>query len=346
MKPKKLYYSIALIFVIFAVAAMGCSQKDVTAAEELSKKDKADKKSPANNDLIVEVNGVKLTNAELQTDLNSKLAPLAAQLPADRLEQFKSQMRDKFIDNFIVRTVLAQAADKQNISATDPEIDSKIQEIEKTMPAGMTLENALKTNGMTIDQMRSDIAFGLKTNKLIDSQEKTDSAPSGEEIKKYYDDNKKKFDEPETAHARHILIKTAADDEEKIKTEKKKKIEDLRQKLVKGADFAAIAKEHSDCPSGKKGGDLGTFSRGKMVKPFEEAAFSQKVNEIGPVIETKFGYHIIQTLEHNQARTKSLDDAKGRIKETLKNRKKQQALKSYITQLREKATIVYGKSVN
>lgn len=95
-------------------------------------------------------------------------------------------------------------------------------------------------------------------------------------------------------HARHILI--AADASDAARAEARKKIELVRAELLAGKDFATAAREYSDCPSKENGGDLGTFTRGQMVKAFEDAAFSQKPGEIGPIIETEFGFHIIQVL--------------------------------------------------
>ena len=97
--------------------------------------------------------------------------------------------------------------------------------------------------------------------------------------------------------ASHILLmykgsarSTASRSKEEAKTE----IEDLKQKIDGGADFAEIAKAHSDCPSGRKGGDLGTFGRGQMVGPFEDAAFGMEVGQTSGVVETDFGYHLIK----------------------------------------------------
>ena len=81
-----------------------------------------------------------------------------------------------------------------------------------------------------------------------------------------------------------------------------------------------------------------------MVKPFEDAAFNLPDNVLIPVVETKFGYHIIQVLEHNEAEKKSLESVKATITETLQNQKKQEMAKSYIDGLREKAKIVYPSS--
>ena len=101
-----------------------------------------------------------------------------------------------------------------------------------------------------------------------------------------------------TVRARHILLATQSMDAA-AKAKRKKAAEQIRKQLIDGADFAEMAAKHSDCPSKQRGGDLGTFSRGSMVKPFEDAAFSQKENVIGPVVETKFGYHIVQVQERH-----------------------------------------------
>ena len=90
---------------------------------------------------------------------------------------------------------------------------------------------------------------------------------------------------PDKVHCAHILVKT----EKEAKT--------VLDELDKGEKFANIAKKVSLCPSGKRGGDLGTFSRGRMVKEFEKAAFSLQKGQISPIVRTKYGYHIIKRLE-------------------------------------------------
>ena len=90
---------------------------------------------------------------------------------------------------------------------------------------------------------------------------------------------------PNEVHCAHILIKT------------EKEANAVLERLNKGEKFANIATEVSLCPSRKRGGDLGTFSRGKMVKEFEQAAFALQKGQISPIVKTKFGYHIIKRLE-------------------------------------------------
>lgn len=89
---------------------------------------------------------------------------------------------------------------------------------------------------------------------------------------------------PDKVHCAHILVRT----EQEAKA--------IMERLSKGEKFTNIAKEVSLCPSGKRGGDLGTFARGKMIKEFETAAFALQKGQTSPIIKTKFGYHLIKRL--------------------------------------------------
>jgi peptidyl-prolyl cis-trans isomerase C len=90
-----------------------------------------------------------------------------------------------------------------------------------------------------------------------------------------------------TAKARHILVK------------KEKKAKELLRQLESGSDFVELAKEHSTCPSGKKGGDLGTFSKGDMVPEFDEVIFKASPNKVHGPVRTGFGFHLIEILERS-----------------------------------------------
>ncbi|MGI9279543.1 MAG: peptidylprolyl isomerase PpiC [Endozoicomonas sp.] len=90
-----------------------------------------------------------------------------------------------------------------------------------------------------------------------------------------------------TACARHILVKT------------REEAEKLKKQLDKGADFGQLAKKHSQCPSGKKGGDLGEFRQGQMVKAFDQIVFRKEILKVHGPVKTQFGFHLIQTLYRN-----------------------------------------------
>ena len=102
---------------------------------------------------------------------------------------------------------------------------------------------------------------------------------------------------PDMVRASHILLMyqgSMRSSASRSKDDAKKQIDAIKAELDGGADFAALARKHSDCPSKAQGGDLGEFGRGMMVKEFETTAFALPVNETSGVIETPFGYHIIK----------------------------------------------------
>ena len=91
-----------------------------------------------------------------------------------------------------------------------------------------------------------------------------------------------------TATARHILVKT------------EEECENLKSEIENGAEFTELAKEHSQCPSGKSGGDLGEFRPGEMVKEFDEVVFSETVGDVHGPVQTQFGYHLIQIVSRDE----------------------------------------------
>jgi len=130
-----------------------------------------------------------------------------------------------------------------------------------------------------------------------------------EDLRKAYAASLDKFRVPERARARHILLMTKDGD-----AAVRAKAEGLLKQIKSGGDFAALAKANSQDPgSGQKGGDLGWVMRGQMVKPFEEAVFSLKPNEISDLVKTEYGYHIVQVLEKEPAHLRTFEEAKAEI---------------------------------
>lgn len=294
--------------------------------------------------IAVEVEGIKMTKGQLNAELTKRLAMLKGQIPADKLEQAKSEIRKSLMDGFVHRTLLSREVAAKKITATDKEIAEVMEGMRSQLPPGMTMDTFLKKNQIDIAEMRDEIGMSIKVKKLVEQELGTRIKITDKEIADFYEKNKDQFKQPETVHARHILVTKVPEDTKKNLTDKKAKAEDLRQKLLGGADFADLAAKNSDCPSKQNGGDLGTFARGQMVKPFENAAFSQEKNAIGPVVETDFGFHIIQVLDHQVSQVVKLDkDMKQRIKAHLENQKRQGVFDGIVKRLKAAANIVvYG----
>ncbi|MFZ2367979.1 MAG: peptidylprolyl isomerase [Azonexus sp.] len=136
------------------------------------------------------------------------------------------------------------------------------------------------------------------------------------EIKSWYEEHKAKFQQPEERRASHILIGSEKIGKDKAKVKAEAVLKDVQK--TPGA-FAELAKKNSDDPgSAAKGGDLGFFGRGMMVKPFEDVAFKQKEGEISGIVESDFGFHIIKLTGIHPGKEKPLTEVKGEIEAELK----------------------------
>jgi parvulin-like peptidyl-prolyl isomerase len=150
-----------------------------------------------------------------------------------------------------------------------------------------------------------------------------------EELLEYFNKNKDSFFEPEKIHALHILVET------------EEEANNILNKLKEGIiDFAELAKQKSIDASAQNGGDLGFFTRGQMVKEFEDAAFSLKPGEISNVVKTEFGYHIIKLVEKKEAYNPTFEEAKENINNILKNQKEIEATQNLISNLTANANII------
>ena len=295
-------------------------------------------------DVIAEVDGFKLTRAQLDLEVKKKMQEMQGKIPAEKVPQVTIALRKQLVDDFIVRTLLLNEVNRRKIVATDKEIADAMNVMKESLPAGTTMDEFMKKSGVSNEQLRQELTLGIRINKLVNTTKTAKATPSEKEIQEFYKKNKEKFRTPETVHARHILVAKTAGDDEKAKAAKRAKAENLRKQLLAGSDFAALAKANSDCPSKDQGGDLGTFSKGQMVKPFENAAFSQKKNEIGPVVETDFGFHIIQVLDHQPSKIQSLDkETKLKISAFLQQKKKYDAFNEIMQGLKAKAKIVVAE---
>ncbi len=142
---------------------------------------------------------------------------------------------------------------------------------------------------------------------------------SDDDVTSFYSENKvTRFTQPHEVSARHILIKLDAGASEEDKAAAREKMAGVQKRLADGEDFAAVATEVSeDTGTAPKGGDLGFFGKGRMVPPFEEAAFALEVGEASDVVESPFGFHVIRVEEVREERVKPVDEAREEIVEEL-----------------------------
>ncbi|MBW1670913.1 MAG: peptidyl-prolyl cis-trans isomerase, partial [Deltaproteobacteria bacterium] len=167
-----------------------------------------------------------------------------------------------------------------------------------------------------------------------------------DEIETYYNGHKEDFANLESVKARHILLKVPEGVNEKAWKEAESKAKDIKKKLENGKDFAELAKKYSDDPGTKdSGGDLGFFTKGRMVPEFESVAFSLKPGELSEPVKTNFGYHIIEVQEKKAASIKNLADVQAQIRQALQTEKQQKSQDALIEQLKAKYPVKVNKDL-
>ncbi|MGA2500473.1 MAG: peptidylprolyl isomerase [Tepidisphaeraceae bacterium] len=291
---------------------------------------------------VVTVNGKALSSSDFDQEMRGLQSRYARQIPPEQMAQMLPQMRQRAMQNLVSKQLLLQAAVDRKIAVSDEELKKSIDDLLKNNPSGETLEAMLGRVGISVKDFNQQMADSMRIEKLLDQETKSATA-SDEEVTKFYTEHPEQFKREETVSARHILVSFAPGDDDAKKAEKKKKAEGLREQLVKGGDFAKICAANSDDPGSKENGGLyEDFPRGQMVPPFDKAAFSQKTGEIGPIVETSFGYHIIKVEKHNDAGAVPMAEIKERLQTFLKQQKGQEIVQKYVSGLRDSAKITYA----
>jgi peptidyl-prolyl cis-trans isomerase C len=247
-----------------------------------------------------------------------------------------SRIKKDLLENLIDRELLYQESQKKGIKVDEAAIDERFK---KQFADEAKLKNILRSMNLSEAGIRSQFMRGMAIRKLVDQEIAPKATVSEKEMKAYYDSNPRFFVQPEQVQASHILIKVDSKADKSQKAEARKELEEIQQRIEKGEDFSVLAKESSECPSSAKGGDLGYFGRGKMAKPFEEAAFALKPGQVSEIVETRYGYHLIKAMGKRPERTVPYKEAKARIEQRLKREKIQKEVDLYVAKLKEKAKV-------
>lgn len=201
----------------------------------------------------------------------------------------------------------------------------------------------MEESGVTLYQFSNNLRDSKLINKMaLDLV--TNVNASEETIKKYYEDNKSMYIQPEQVRAKHILFSTkeitGEDYDAQKKAEIKKKAEEVLAQIKAGADFDELMNKYTEDPGTANYPNGYTFSKGEMVQEFEEKSFSMKVGEISDLVETQFGYHIIKLEEKIPETQLKLDDVKDSIKAELDPQEKQNYFDKLLVQFKAESAIV------
>ncbi len=302
--------------------------------------------------VAVTVNGDAITEANVQErmDYYMRRSPQMANLPPAFMTQIRAQMRPRVLETLISQSLLKQQVEAADIEVTDEEVSAVLAQRGAAQNPPMTVEQLkqlVESQGGNFGQLKEQFKEGIALEKFMEGKMAGKMDVTEEQARTFYEENPEKFDEPEQVRASHILIRfaDAADpnaDPNDVKAAAKARTQALLAEIKAGGNFAELAQANSMDPgSASRGGDLDFFPRGKMVPPFEEAAFSLEPNAVSDIVETQHGYHIIKATGHKDARTVSFEEAKANIIAQLKQDKQTAFVQEYLQSLKAEADIVY-----
>lgn len=319
-------------------------------------------------DVILKVNGEPITQAQYDKTFDkamnaSMFSKMGIDVKKDKNGFLYLMIKDKVVNELIVRALMDQELAKRNIQVTNEDVDKEYKSILDKVGSKSRFDEILKQNNISPSQFKKDLSEEVKIKKLIGTI--SNVKVSDADAKKFYSQNLSKFKFPDKVRASHILIsanpeeikqkllsdpankkmtkeeiQAKIDSELAVKHEKAEKI--LAEVKKNPQDFEKIARENSDdTASAKQGGDLGFFSKQEMVEPFAKAAFTQKPNTISDIVQSPYGYHIILVKDRMKAGQQPYSKVKEEIVVYLQNQEQLKVLDKLIESLKKQAKIEY-----
>jgi parvulin-like peptidyl-prolyl isomerase len=331
------------LFAILSLPAGGNREKeadtssDAAAVEAESTEEQGERITVETS--VARVNGQLIGQAEFEKVIESNIARFEAQNQQPFDEQYRSQLERQVLDGLITRTVLEQEAEEAGVTVTDERLQETLGEFMSQFPNESAYQMALEQEGFTEDEFITELRRQITIEELIRREVYDNITVSDEKMRSFYEENPQYFEQSDQVTARHIILTTQGITDEDELSSKRTELEEIRREIINGADFGEVARERSEGPSAPDGGELGTFARGQMVPEFEEAAFALEPGEISEVVETQFGYHIIQVTDKVAARTETFEEARENIRTFLMEQEQNVAVQHYLTDLRQDSEI-------
>jgi peptidyl-prolyl cis-trans isomerase SurA len=250
------------------------------------------------------------------------------------------KVEKEVLNEMVEERLMLQFANDNNIKASDEDIKTAIEDIKKQNNfTDEMLEQELNKENMTLNDYKERLREQITVSRVVNYEVRSKAHVEEAEVRKYYEEHRDEFATPEEIRVRHIMFAYTEDMDSQKEEAIKKKAVDILNRIRQGEDFASLASMYSEDASAKNGGDLGYFTRGKMIKIFEDTAFALKKGEVSDVIKTPFGFHILKCEDIRESAFKPFEEASKEIEKKIFNEKIRTLKDAWVKKMREKAFI-------
>ena len=269
-----------------------------------------------------------------QAEAQYKSQEGAPPFPKEGTAQYE-QLKASIVNYLVQNEIIKQQAADMDVSVTAKQLDERVKQITEQVGGQKKLDELLKKQGVSADELRTQLEAQMLQD-AVRTKVGQDAKVTPEQIKAYYNDpkNKAQFVVPDTVDARHVLVNTKA---------KAEKVQKLLAADNSDANWKKVAALYSSDPGSKnKGGSLGSFPEGRMVPEFDKVAFSIKPGTISVPVKSQFGWHVIEVTKKTPGSSKTFDEAKSMIEQSLKFQLQAKAWETWLAEATKTAAIVYA----
>ncbi len=278
----------------------------------------------------------------LMSDLLAELGPVVDEL---RLSSESQEAFEQALDERVEAT-LQQAIDSRilmregmlaGIEVSDDLVDKRIEELKKLYPSEDDFRKELEANGETMGELRDRVRKQLLAQRMafdLNSRFSRSISVSEADVRAFYEANNSQFNKPERVRCSQIFLGAGAN-----RDETRARAEGLKAELDGGADFAELARQHSNAPGAADGGLIGWVARGDLVTELEQAVFALQPGEVSGVVETANGFHILKAGERQAAGTATLEEVRTDIEPAIRAQAAAEMYEKWISDLRNRSQV-------
>lgn len=288
--------------------------------------------------IVAVVNQEVIMLSEVEKALSDSGEEIRAGDRFEKKEQGKL-IRQKVLDYLIEEKLIDTEIKKVGIKVAGKEVDAAVEDIRRRNNLTQEeMERYLEREGSTLDEFKKQLEKRMLRAKLIQWSVKVDP-PGEKELREYYQKNLDRYRTVESYQPAHILFRVPKGATPDQVREIRKRCSTVLDKIRSGENFGELAILYSEDPSAKDRGDLGSFRQGELLPVIEREALRLKVGQVGEIVKTDYGFHIVKLLDHKGDTAPPFEDARSKVEVDYYEYQMEKAFKQFMDSLREKSVI-------
>lgn len=291
--------------------------------------------------VVAVVNEEAITQSELDIVLKPFYDEYKAKMDPEKLMETLTEVRQKLLNQLVEDRLVLQEAKRQNIEANDEEVEKAFNEFVKRFKTEEDLEDSLRKEGLNLTALRERLKNQAMIRELHDREIRGKVIVSPLEVEDYFKSHSQEFSSEDGVKVRSMTIKKSDEARQKGLMDEvaKGKIEKLRNRILAGESFEALAKENSEDAQGKNGGLSDWIERGVMIPAIDQVIFAMQAQDFSEIVETEMGYHFFRLEERKEGKKRSFEEVRDEIFANLFRQKASTRFQEWMNDLKREAYI-------